>query len=90
MRKECQLTYFIELGSDNGIITIFTDKPEKTEEIAQLITTMPTLKQQSDDLLATCKTAEKELEQRYKAHQGSPIDKLVLKIIKAAIAKCEA
>ncbi|HDY90107.1 MAG TPA: hypothetical protein ENH82_18565 [bacterium] len=40
---------------------------------AELIASAPTLKQQRDDLLGACKTAE-----------------AALKIIKAAIAKCEA
>lgn len=41
------------------------------------------------DLLEACETAEIELEQRYKAQDGSPVDKVALKIIKAAIAKAK-
>lgn len=38
-------------------------------------------------LVAALETAEKELEQRYGAQEGSPMDRLVLKIIKDALAK---
>ena len=43
MRNECKQTYFIELGNNEGIITIFTDVPERTEEIAHLIVAAPGL-----------------------------------------------
>lgn len=36
--------------------------------------------------LSALRTAENELEQRYKAQEGSSIDKLALKIVKDAIA----
>jgi len=42
------------------------------------------------DLLAACETAEVELEQRYKAQEGSPVDKVALKIVKTAIAKAQS
>jgi len=43
----------------------------------------------NSELLGALETAEKELEQRYEAQKGSPIDILTLKIIKAAIAKAK-
>jgi len=42
-----------------------------------------------DDLVAALETAEKELEQRYGAQEGSPIDRLTLKIVKDALAKAK-
>ena len=55
VRKECQITYYVELGNDTGIVSVFTDNPEKTKEVAKLIASAPTLKQQRDDLLEACK-----------------------------------
>ena len=57
MRNQCQSTYFIELNTNAGVIAVFTDSPEKTEEVAHLIVNAPQTKQQRDELLKACKKA---------------------------------
>jgi len=57
------------------------------ERIEELKVDNKNLTKQRDGLLEACKVAEKELEQRYKAQEGSSIDNLALKIVKAAIAE---
>lgn len=46
VRDKCRTTYFIEIsikGIEEGVISIFTDKLERTEAIARLIAAAPAL-----------------------------------------------
>ena len=43
MRKDCQATYFIELGNKVNNIAVFANKPEKAEKAARLIAAAPDL-----------------------------------------------
>ena len=69
------------------IISLPFEKKEIADLICRCFNAHDILVKQRDELLEACKTAEVELEQRYKAQDGSPADKVALKIIKAAIAK---
>lgn len=81
-RKECQITYFIELGNSEGNIAVFTDKPERTEEVARLIATAPDLKAVVEDMLSGLSYLRKTKNIPY----GFGIDRLE-KNGKAALAK---
>ena len=96
VRKECQITYYVELGNDTdtGIVSVFTDNPEKTKEVAKLIAFAPNLKQQRDDLIALIwkLNPKHRHDQDYFLYYCTlcGMEKICCEKIEAAIAKCKA
>lgn len=55
IRKGCQSTYFIELGNEVGVVAVFTDKAEKTKEVAQLLLAAPDLLEALQEIVPSIK-----------------------------------
>ncbi len=80
---------FILCNIVNGKGEVFCNQPRCKDHAKELVRRWNAFEDGGlvDELRKALETAEVELEQRYKAQEGSSIDKLALKIVKDAIAK---
>ena len=79
INAECKATYFIELSNNEGIVAIFTDLPERTKKIANMMVAAP-------DLLEVCEKIQTTRDKYQET--GEDFDyKELDKLLDVAIAK---